>query len=117
MMSPIIAFLGGSIGGWELLVVAVVVLVLFGPKRIPEIAKTIGKVTAQLRGAAQDFRDQISKAAEEPPPAPGSLPDAAKGPAKEPEKTAGEGAADPSACEAGLSDRSAKGGEPHGRAG
>lgn len=113
MISPTIAFLGGSIGGWELLVVAVVVLILFGPKRIPEIARTIGKVTAQLRGAAQDFRDQISKAAEETPPATGPSPDNAK----EPAKPTDGAVTDTSASEAGLGGGPAKGGEPHERAG
>jgi Tat protein translocase TatB subunit len=109
------AFLGGSIGGWELLVVGVVVLILFGPKRIPEIAKTIGKVTAQLRGAAQDFRDQVTKAAEEtgdtaqPPvsgPNAGPAPVAAEPPAS-----------DSSAEEAGISETQEGGRDPRDRAG
>jgi len=109
------AFLGGSIGGWELLVVAVVVLILFGPKRIPEIAKTIGKVTAQLRGAAQDFRDQISRAADEtqetpPPPAPDPQAGLSAASGEQPSP-------DRSAEEAGIKDTHERGGDPRDRAG
>lgn len=116
MTIPTVAFLGGSIGGPELAVVAIAVLILFGPKRLPEIAKTIGRITAQLRGAAQDFRDQITKAAEEPPaptdpasrePEGGGttpIPDGAGTPAK-------------SSADSGPSGLSGKGGDLHDRAG
>lgn len=68
MIAPTLAFLGGSVGGWEMLVVGAVVLILFGPKALPEMARTIGKISAQLRGAAQDFRDQVTRVVEEEPP-------------------------------------------------
>lgn len=55
----VLAFLSGPPGSLEWLVLFVVILLLFGPKRLPEIARTIGKVAEQLRRASQDFRDQI----------------------------------------------------------
>lgn len=45
-----------DIGGGELLLILVVVLILFGPKRIPELAKSIGKGLAQIRRAQVDFQ-------------------------------------------------------------
>jgi Tat protein translocase TatB subunit len=53
------AFFGGSPGAGELVVIFLVILILFGPKRLPEIARTIGKMMTQLRRASNDFRDQI----------------------------------------------------------
>lgn len=55
------AFFSGAPGAGELVVVFLVVLILFGPKRLPEIVRTIGKALAQLRRASHDFRDQIMR--------------------------------------------------------
>jgi len=82
-MPPFLAFLTGAPGGGELLVLFVVILLLFGPKRLPEIAKAIGRVMENLRRASQDFRDQVMDMDElvqdEPPPE--KLPPASEEPA------------------------------------
>lgn len=62
-----LAFLSG-VGLPEILVVLVVVLVLYGPRRLPEIARQVGKVIGDLRRASDDFRDQVMRADQEPPP-------------------------------------------------
>ena len=54
-----LAFLSGGAGPLELLLLFLVVLVLFGPKRLPEIARTIGRVLEDLRRSSRDFRDQV----------------------------------------------------------
>jgi TatA/E family protein of Tat protein translocase len=64
-----IAFLD-SIGGGELLMIAIVVLLLFGPSRLPEIARLIGRTSAYFQKAVQDFKDQLMQAGEDQPPAP-----------------------------------------------
>lgn len=115
MTIPVVAFLGGSIGGWELLVVGVVVLIFFGPKGLPEIAKTIGRLTAQLRGAAQDFRDQMDKAADEQSRPP-SLPQGVKEPGEPAASSASEKKpGDP--LPDGAAVQSSEEGDTHGRAG
>ena len=45
----ILLFISGMPGAGEILVLFLVVLVLFGPKRLPEIARTIGRVVEDLR--------------------------------------------------------------------
>ncbi len=58
--SPVmIGFLSGAPGSGELLILLVLILILFGPRKLPEIARSIGKVLNDLRGASQDFRDQV----------------------------------------------------------
>lgn len=57
-----IAFLGGAIGPAEMLVVLIAVLLLFGPKRLPEMARTLGDAMGKLRRAADEMRDQIMHA-------------------------------------------------------
>jgi TatA/E family protein of Tat protein translocase len=69
MFRPVsIAFLGGAMGPGEIILVFLAVLVLFGPRRLPEIARTIGKVIHDLQRASQDFRDEVMRLDEEPPP-------------------------------------------------
>ncbi|MBU0678148.1 MAG: twin-arginine translocase TatA/TatE family subunit [Verrucomicrobia bacterium] len=67
------AFFGGSPGGGELLIIFVVVLVLFGAKNLPEIARTIGKTLESLRRAARDVSDEIMRT-DTPAPRPRELP-------------------------------------------
>lgn len=61
-----LAFLSGSPGSGELLLVFAVILLVFGPKRLPEIARKIGSLIDTLRHASQDFRDQVMRL-DEPP--------------------------------------------------
>jgi len=48
-----------GIGGWELLVIGVVALIVLGPKGLPSAARAIGKVAQQLRRATQELRETI----------------------------------------------------------
>jgi Sec-independent protein translocase protein TatA len=86
------AFLGGTVGGFELLVLFAAILLLFGPRRLPEIARTIGRLLNELRHASDEFRGEILRIDEVPPvdePAPDpemTLPD--------PEDTTSESPAD-----------------------
>ena len=51
-----------DLGGGELLLILVDVLILFGPKKLPELAQGLGKGLRQFRKAQQDFSDQINTA-------------------------------------------------------
>jgi Tat protein translocase TatB subunit len=62
-----LAFLVGAPGGGELLLIFVVILLMFGPKRLPEMARNIGKAMEYLRRTSQDFRDQVMRMDEEVP--------------------------------------------------
>lgn len=41
-------------GGWELLVILFIVLLLFGAKRLPDLAGSLGRSVRELRRAASD---------------------------------------------------------------
>jgi sec-independent protein translocase protein TatA len=49
-----------NFGATEILLVLLVVLLLFGGKRLPELARTIGRGLADFRRAAQDVQREIS---------------------------------------------------------
>lgn len=68
-----LAFIFGNAGFDEWALLGVIAFILFGPKRLPEIARTIGRTLARLRHAADEFRSQIEHLDE--PAAPDPHPD------------------------------------------
>jgi len=53
------------ISGAEIVFVFMVVLLVFGANRIPEIARTMAKGIQQVKNASRDFREEIEKSVEE----------------------------------------------------
>lgn len=49
-------FILESLGTSELILIGIVALIFLGPRRLPEIARKIGKVMADLRGTANEFK-------------------------------------------------------------
>ncbi len=56
-----------GIGMTEMVVILGVALLVFGPQKLPEIAKQISKVVRDLRAASDDLRTQVSLAIDDPP--------------------------------------------------
>ena len=50
----------GNIGGTEIIIILLLVLVLFGAKKIPDLAQGLGKGIREFRKAAKDIQDDIS---------------------------------------------------------
>ena len=50
-----------GIGGGEIVFILMVVLMLFGSDKVPEIARTLGKLMAQLKNATNDIKSEIQK--------------------------------------------------------
>ena len=48
-----------NIGTGELMVILLVGLLVFGPKRLPEVARKVGKGFQQMRKTANAFRDEM----------------------------------------------------------
>lgn len=57
-MTPILAL--GMPAAPEWIFIGILALVLFGPKRIPEIARGLGKALGELQRAKEDFHREIS---------------------------------------------------------
>lgn len=53
-----------DIGGGELLLILIVVLVAFGPKKLPELAQSLGRGIREFKRAQRDFAEQINTAIE-----------------------------------------------------
>jgi TatA/E family protein of Tat protein translocase len=51
----------GSLGVSELLLIFAVILIVFGPRRLPEIGKTLGKALGEFRKATDDLKNTIER--------------------------------------------------------
>jgi Tat protein translocase TatB subunit len=54
-----------GIGGWEILLIVLVALLIWGPGRMIEIARTLGKIVHKLRNITSDLTTQITKEIDE----------------------------------------------------
>jgi sec-independent protein translocase protein TatA len=54
--------LAGIMGGWEILGILVVVLILFGAKRLPELAKGLGTGIKEFKKATRDVQEDLQGA-------------------------------------------------------
>jgi sec-independent protein translocase protein TatA len=70
MTSPLLGFIGGT----EIMWIAIVVLVLFGAKKVPELMKGVGTGIREFKKASRDVQDEVQRAIDEgersPSPAP-----------------------------------------------
>lgn len=54
----------GSIGMPELILIFIIALIIFGPKKLPEIGKSLGKGLAEFKRASDDLKHNIQKEVE-----------------------------------------------------
>lgn len=54
-----VMFALGFIGGWELILILAVVLLLFGAKKLPELAKGLGTGIKEFKKASRDVTNEI----------------------------------------------------------
>lgn len=62
-----------GLGPMEIVLVFLVILLVFGAKRIPEIAQGIGKGITEFKRAARDVTDEIESSVNTNPPAKNEL--------------------------------------------
>jgi Tat protein translocase TatB subunit len=54
----------GTLGGPELFLIFVVALIVFGPRKLPDIGKSLGKMMGEFRRASNDFKSTIESEVE-----------------------------------------------------
>jgi sec-independent protein translocase protein TatA len=70
----------GSIGMGELLIIFVIALVVFGPRKLPELGRTLGKSLGEFKRASNDLRNtleeeiHVEEKTHHKPPAPAQVP-------------------------------------------
>ena len=76
----------GGLGMWEMIMIFLVVLLLFGAKRLPEIGSSLGKGIREFKGSIKEIEKEVKAVGEEPkpdvvtPPAPDSSDEPDEGP-------------------------------------
>lgn len=55
----------GNLRGWEWLIIFLLILLLFGGKKIPELMRGLGKGIHSFRKGMQEAKDEISKPLED----------------------------------------------------
>ena len=58
------------LGGWEIVLILAVVLILFGAKKLPELAKGLGSGIKEFKKATREVTEEIQNAADDTPPPP-----------------------------------------------
>jgi sec-independent protein translocase protein TatA len=56
-----LAFIG-SLGGQEIVIIFLIVLLLFGAKKLPELARGVGKSMGEFKKARDEFEREITRA-------------------------------------------------------
>jgi sec-independent protein translocase protein TatA len=62
-MQPVLGIF--NMGGQEMILIFIVVLLLFGAKKIPELARGLGKSMGEFKKAREEFETEITKAADD----------------------------------------------------
>jgi len=57
----------GDLSFGEIFVIFIAVVVLFGPKKIPQMARELGQGIRKMRGAVEDIKQEIMKETEDNP--------------------------------------------------
>lgn len=52
-------------GGWELVIIVLVIILLFGAKKIPELARGLGKGIREFKDASKEIKDEIQEGIKE----------------------------------------------------
>ncbi len=55
-----------GIGGQELLLVFLIILLLFGAQKLPELAKSLGKGMKELKRAQSEIEEEVNKVVDAP---------------------------------------------------
>ncbi|MFQ6606404.1 MAG: twin-arginine translocase TatA/TatE family subunit [Fidelibacterota bacterium] len=53
-----------NLGPWEIVLILLVILLLFGAKRLPELARSLGKGITEFKGALNETTKEIKDAAD-----------------------------------------------------
>jgi sec-independent protein translocase protein TatB len=54
-----------GIGGQEIIIIGLLFLVIFGPSKLPQMARDLGRFVGEARRSIDEFRDELTSAADE----------------------------------------------------
>ena len=51
----------GALGGWEIILIVIAVLVIFGTKRLPEMGSSLGRAIREFKNAGKEIQNDIAQ--------------------------------------------------------
>jgi sec-independent protein translocase protein TatA len=81
-----------NIGFPEMILILIVALLVFGPKRLPEVGRSVGKGIREFRKASSDLRNELDMSVEDGPAEAPSTPAPSAVPAHDPHEPHGDAA-------------------------
>ena len=54
-----------GIGGQEIVIIGLLFLVIFGPSKLPQMARDLGRFVGEARRSIDEFKDELSAASDE----------------------------------------------------
>jgi sec-independent protein translocase protein TatA len=67
VMMNIHATFAALLGGWEMVLILAVILILFGAKKLPELARGLGSGIKEFKKATRDVTDELNAAMDDRP--------------------------------------------------
>ena len=55
----------GPLGTTELIIILIIVLIIFGPRKLPEVAEAFGKSIQKFKKAARDVQEEVKTGTED----------------------------------------------------
>lgn len=49
----------GPFGGWEIIIILLIVLILFGPSKLPQMGSALGKAIKEFKKAGKELRSEV----------------------------------------------------------
>lgn len=97
-----------GIGIPELIIIFIVALIIFGPKKLPDLGKALGRGLAEFKKATQEFKESIDLESRPAPPKqfqPPIIPPPSSGPVDERDRQPPAGAGQSSASASGNDEK------------
>lgn len=54
-----------GIGGSEIVIIALLVLIIFGPNKLPQMARDLGRFVGEARRSIDEFKDELTASSDE----------------------------------------------------
>lgn len=51
----------GGLGGWEIAVILLIVLIIFGPSKLPQMGQAMGKAIREFKKAGRELKSEVTE--------------------------------------------------------
>lgn len=51
----------GPLGGWEIVIILLIVLIIFGPSKLPQMGQALGKAIREFKKAGRELKSEVTE--------------------------------------------------------